>query len=667
MEYNINNNYLELISGTSNFTSKVYREAADNVDKGTPKGMAYLKNFLTSIEKVSEKVSDSRISSSKGNIKNFKGYNDIKFSISFLNKHMKDLPGLKDCTTVFDALENWSALYENGYTKNIRLMVLEYETSVFMLTTTLASLFANNVEFVSNGTEIKITKKTGTGHGVIDKTMADLAKQLGDRSHKEYLDALVSSTEGAVTESVYTEAALELVTASLKLIGETLDNIFKIGKSGARLIKLVKKSVFGIVPLIRSAMYIWYKRKADTIVALEEQVVFIQRNIEQLEKNQTVDPAKKAVIIKKQKAIIEARLKKAAKLRAELMETEKQAAVAIEKDNTKIGDTSTNDDLILEAALFTEATTKRPKRLGTHAQNKGPKKSDEDIHYMRSITYVDRLNSKVTAPIDIKKSELEKNAKAAVEILINNTKKPSIRLFPGKSQPTDTDIKKRTVTKIGGIPYWPKNAEWPKYKNKDMVCYAQLNFDQLPALKGFPTIGLLQFFVTGSEYDDKGTNCKIIYHKTYNEKDLLDVPPRSTLNDPMEDYPVIKGVYYPTAKLVDSVITTGDEHWGEEFTRAINKAFGTNYTYFKLPREIEDAVYKCLCKTIEEAGCRIGGNPFFTQNDTRDKDHTEMLLQLDSEAGMMWGDVGVANFFCSKDTLKTKDFEGKVKYTWDCY
>lgn len=349
MDFKITNDYLELIAGTDNRFNKEYKEAADNVAKNNDKGMTYMKNFLISIEKVSDKIDDKRISDSKGNVRNFKGYDDIKFSINFLSKNLKDIKNLKECIKVFDALEDWSTLYASGYSKNIRLIMHEYDTALYMLVTALSATFANNVSFTSNGTSIKIEKTNGSSNTVIDKTLSDLAKQLSDRNHKTYLEELIDNADKNITESVFTEGVLDTAMGTINSFSNLLSTVGEIGKKGFTLVKVLVKSFFGIIPITRSIMYLWYKRKADTIVALEEQVVFIKQNIEFLEKNKTIDKAQKEIIIKKQKAAIEARLKKAAKLRAQLTETERDATNAMNKENPDLKKPAKDDDMVLES------------------------------------------------------------------------------------------------------------------------------------------------------------------------------------------------------------------------------------------------------------------------------------------------------------------------------
>jgi uncharacterized protein YwqG len=40
-------------------------------------------------------------------------------------------------------------------------------------------------------------------------------------------------------------------------------------------------------------------------------------------------------------------------------------------------------------------------------------------------------------------------------------------------------------------------------------------------------------------------------------------------------------------------------------------------------------------------------------------------MDIDDEAGIMWGDSGVANFFISQPDLESKNFS-RVLYNWDC-
>ena len=69
---------------------------------------------------------------------------------------------------------------------------------------------------------------------------------------------------------------------------------------------------------------------------------------------------------------------------------------------------------------------------------------------------------------------------------------------------------------------------------------------------------------------------------------------------------------------------------------------------------------------------RIGGYPYFTQEDPREENskYDFLLFQLDSDYTdntdkVMWGDSGIGNFFINSERLKKLDFSD-VLYNWDC-
>jgi uncharacterized protein YwqG len=78
---------------------------------------------------------------------------------------------------------------------------------------------------------------------------------------------------------------------------------------------------------------------------------------------------------------------------------------------------------------------------------------------------------------------------------------------------------------------------------------------------------------------------------------------------------------------------------------------------------VDEALYAAL----NRSGHKLGGYPEFTQQDPRKpQDRQVLLLQLDSDDAMMWGDSGIANFFIDPADLQRGDFS-RVAYTWDCY
>jgi uncharacterized protein YwqG len=66
-------------------------------------------------------------------------------------------------------------------------------------------------------------------------------------------------------------------------------------------------------------------------------------------------------------------------------------------------------------------------------------------------------------------------------------------------------------------------------------------------------------------------------------------------------------------------------------------------------------------------GHKVGGYPWFTQADPRHADtELRLLLQLDSDDEIMWGDSGVGNVFIRESDLAASRFD-RVMFTWDNY
>lgn len=89
-----------------------------------------------------------------------------------------------------------------------------------------------------------------------------------------------------------------------------------------------------------------------------------------------------------------------------------------------------------------------------------------------------------------------------------------------------------------------------------------------------------------------------------------------------------------------------------------------------LPEEDEDS----FATLLDPSGHRMGGYPYFTQWDPREKEEYQkydtLLFQLDSmdfpEMDIHIGDEGVMNFFIPEENLKRLDFSD-VLYWWDCH
>ncbi|MEK4027830.1 MULTISPECIES: YwqG family protein [Bacillaceae] len=224
-------------------------------------------------------------------------------------------------------------------------------------------------------------------------------------------------------------------------------------------------------------------------------------------------------------------------------------------------------------------------------------------------------------------------------------------------------------SKFGGHPYLPKNMEHPKDENGVYLqLLAQINFAEVPPMKDFPKKGILQFYIApeddllGMDFED-GTSQKdfrILYHADVTddrsklttdfnyikpgEEEFFPVTHEIKLSFELDEEPISEGDYRMEQLSIDLEEMSSGTELGEIYA----EAFGAT-------------------------GSKIGGYPFFTQEDPRSyrekyQNHNVLLLQVDTDTDLdiMWGDSGVGNFFITKEDLRNLNFTN-VLYNWDCY
>lgn len=340
----------EIIAGTSNRTHPAYIEAVNVIDgKDDTRSLAYIKRFVTAIETTNAKISDKRIAASKGNIEKFKYHNTIETGMGIIREYR--LSQYDNLNTIYNNLISNRSLYEEAYQKNNRMLVLEYESAVYSIVVGLSQILNNELTMVTSTTNSRVsfTKTKDTHKGIIRQIIEGFAARFKNKNHKNYMQAMLESPSSThISESVMMEAAVgTLVAETIALIQGFFSLGGKVYKAGKFTLSTLRQTLFGILPLIRSVIYLRYKAKADIIVNLEGQVGFIKRNIEQLKNKPTTDPAKRDTIIKKQEAYVAMYTKKIAKLKAELMDAETAAAEEINKtepDPKNKDDSGSSDD-----------------------------------------------------------------------------------------------------------------------------------------------------------------------------------------------------------------------------------------------------------------------------------------------------------------------------------
>lgn len=244
-----------------------------------------------------------------------------------------------------------------------------------------------------------------------------------------------------------------------------------------------------------------------------------------------------------------------------------------------------------------------------------------------------------------------------------------------------------TDTKFGGVPYWSSDKTYPADESGGpLMLLAQLNMQDFAGDERLPDKGLLQFYIAaddlyGLDFDvpDGQKNFRVVYHADIDEAVTpegvlaLGIRVSSDMKDGEEIYFPVEGEYAVDVKKSEVSMGVSDYRY-EDLMHQAAKELGIKPAENQAPWEImPEEVYNQ--EAARNEGHWVMGYPYFTQDDPRRyqdlKAYDTMLFQMDSDftkdsgARIMWGDMGVANFFMKHEDLKRKDFS-KVLYNWDC-
>lgn len=254
-------------------------------------------------------------------------------------------------------------------------------------------------------------------------------------------------------------------------------------------------------------------------------------------------------------------------------------------------------------------------------------------------------------------------------------------------------------SKLGGTPYFPKSAEYPKgkdgyYKDKPLRLLVQLNFNNLPHIEEFPEQGILQIFIAceddflygfgSNDADSMNQNgYRVIIHKdiiTDTSKLLSDddIPYESFCSD--EDAFPFKEEFILKPEIPDKCFATPDDF---RFTKALVSSCNDIEEdkisdWYEIDNDIIDKFYE----RVPDGFVFIGGYPIFTQGDPRENNTSlqnfdRVLFELESIKGekinkwgghdydIIWGDAGTGAFLISSENLKACDFSSVI-YNYDC-
>ena len=215
-----------------------------------------------------------------------------------------------------------------------------------------------------------------------------------------------------------------------------------------------------------------------------------------------------------------------------------------------------------------------------------------------------------------------------------------------------------TDSKFLGVPFFPKDKEYPKDKNENpMIMIAQLNFEQIPKLEHFPENGILQLFLSPTDWYEEDS--KIIYHS----KEELSQQTLSNFSFlSIKDYEEI-----PVYKLHQLSFEKEIDKGGFEDSQFDYLFDGVDDLDFM--ENLNEEEQEKFQEYFDSMGHKIGGYAEFTQSDPRDYNAEQrndiQVLQIDVDDHIMFGDSGLGHIFISEQNLIKKDFS-KAYFYWDC-
>lgn len=238
-------------------------------------------------------------------------------------------------------------------------------------------------------------------------------------------------------------------------------------------------------------------------------------------------------------------------------------------------------------------------------------------------------------------------------------------------------------SKFGGIPYWDFSKEFPvDSKGEKLNLLSQINFDKENFNdERLPDKGILQFYISsnndiyGIDFDeqDQQIDWRVIYHENVNYEVTEEVVKNNSVKSFKEidtdNYPPFNDAYRISFEIVDEVISCYDQ----DFSSIVVSFLKEKYNIILEEHEVEEYLEQIdenYYKKFDTYGHKLLGYPAFTQSDPRSyykkySKYDTLLLQIDSDDDIMWGDCGVANFFINKEDLKNNNFSN-ILYNWDC-
>lgn len=271
----------------------------------------------------------------------------------------------------------------------------------------------------------------------------------------------------------------------------------------------------------------------------------------------------------------------------------------------------------------------------------------------------------------------DETVKRVISHIIEKYTIPSIKLTP-----TGFGVADPLSTFFYGYPRYINGNIPVDSSGKQLRFMAQVNCKDLNGLPDFPTNGLLQFWVHGDKnkiyMDIKDPKAyQVVYIENTGNNNINNVELDESLytTDDAGDFPGTwrsdktpdMNYMMTSSKELIRPNTSDIEVLLNLFINEYNRISGMSFDNKSIPKSVIDALNDDD-RLKPSWGNRIGGYPSFTQYPPPGRmDSWEiLLLQLDSDNMVNWGDNGIAGFYISHKDLINRDFRN-INFYWDCY
>lgn len=292
------------------------------------------------MEKLYQQVLDKKhvdfgdIPKSKGNIRNYSGYQSLKEVLETMQGLMTGVRStsravqcINTISTAIGNIESLATTFAKGFNEKNDYVMLEYNCFVYAVVQATSYVLSEFVEFVKNPEsselDIKLIDTKQKAPNFYMDTLEKFNRLNMTSEYKDYLEYTINKEK-----SNFTGATIVGISAVVAV-------------------------ALSVVPVTRSIVYRIYRLRMKLSDALAMQAVFLEMNKCRVKARQDIDKEKVKKILDKQEKLRQLFLKISDKLKVEDSKAGKSAANDLQRDNRhmtfgdKPGDSSSDDDIFL--------------------------------------------------------------------------------------------------------------------------------------------------------------------------------------------------------------------------------------------------------------------------------------------------------------------------------